>query len=134
VNLLFFAYIDKKLRPYSKSSLTLTLNEWRFNLGFSRVSDSMLFLNSWRVSSHIVRYNTSPPAIQKQQWHSREAQIELPLIECECEWAFRIYGRESNMQVVYWSIIWKIVRDCNFNKPRNYFPPAFQCFYGGFCC
>jgi hypothetical protein len=81
---------DKFIRPYSKSSLTLTLtlNEWRFNPSFSRVS--MLFLNSWRVSSHIVRYDTSPPAIQKQQWHSREAQIELPLIECECEWAFRI--------------------------------------------
>ena len=26
----------------------------------------MLFLNSWRVSSHIVRYDTNPPAIQKQ--------------------------------------------------------------------
>jgi hypothetical protein len=72
--------------PYSKSSLTL--NEWRFNLSFSWVS--MLFLNSWRVimSSHRVRYDTSPPAIQKQHWHSREAQIEPPLIECE--WAFRI--------------------------------------------
>jgi hypothetical protein len=43
----------------------------------------MLFLNNWRVSSHIERYDTSPPAIQKQQCHSREAQIELPLIECE---------------------------------------------------
>jgi hypothetical protein len=59
------------LRPYSKSSLTLI--EWKFNLSFSWVS--MLFLISWRVSSHIVRYNTNPPAIQKQQWHSREAQI-----------------------------------------------------------
>jgi hypothetical protein len=51
-------------RPYSKSSLTLTLNEWRFNLSFSWVL--MLFSNSWRVSSHRVRYETSPPAIQKQ--------------------------------------------------------------------
>jgi hypothetical protein len=52
----------------------------------------MLFLNNWRVSSHILRYeyDTNPPAIQKQQWHSREAQIELPLNESECEWAFRI--------------------------------------------
>jgi hypothetical protein len=50
----------------------------------------MLFLNSCRVSSHIVRYDTNPPAIQKLHWHSREAQIEPPLIECECEWAFRI--------------------------------------------
>jgi hypothetical protein len=53
----------KDYRPYSKSSLTL--NEWRFNLSFSRVS--MLFLNSRRVSSHIVRYDTSPPAIQKDK-------------------------------------------------------------------
>jgi hypothetical protein len=43
----------------------------------------MLFLNSWRVSSHIVRYDTNPPAIQKQQWHIREAQIEPSLFECE---------------------------------------------------
>ena len=47
--------VGNHLRLYSKSSLTLTLtltlNEWRFNLSFSRVS--MLFLNSWRVSSHI---------------------------------------------------------------------------------
>jgi hypothetical protein len=25
----------------------------------------------------ILRYDTNPPAIQEQQWHSREAQIEL---------------------------------------------------------
>jgi hypothetical protein len=78
------------MRPYSKSSLILTLNEWRFNLSFPWVS--MQFLNSWRVSSHIVSYDTSPPAIQKQQWHSREAHIELPLFECE--WAFRIQAYE----------------------------------------
>ena len=29
--------------------------------------------------------DTGPLAIQKQQWDSREAQIEPPLIECECE-------------------------------------------------
>jgi hypothetical protein len=52
----------KDIRPYSKS--TLTLNEWRFNLSFSWVS--VLFLNCSRVSSHRVRYDTSPPAIQKQ--------------------------------------------------------------------
>ena len=77
---------------------------------------SVLFLNSWRVSSHIVRYRydtlqlfknsidtqgklrlnfhslsvselleyrRNPPAIQKQHLHSREAQIEPPLFECE---------------------------------------------------
>jgi hypothetical protein len=82
------------LTTVTKSSLTLTLNEWRFNMSFSWVS--MLFLNSWRVSSHIVRYDTKPPAVQKQQWHSREAQIEPPLIECQCEWAFRIRALESH--------------------------------------
>jgi hypothetical protein len=48
----------------------------------------MLFLNSWRVS--VVHYyvTTHPLAIQNQQWQSREAQIEPPLIECE--WAFRL--------------------------------------------
>jgi hypothetical protein len=80
--------IFRNWRPYSKSSLTF--DEWRFNLSCSWVSmQTMLFLrNSWRVSSHMVRYDTSPPTIQKQQWHSSEAHIELPLIECE--WAFRI--------------------------------------------
>jgi hypothetical protein len=44
------------LRPYSKS----TLNEWKFNLSFSRVS--LLFLNSW--GSHIPYYvTTHPPAM-----------------------------------------------------------------------
>ena len=43
----------------------------------------MLFLNSWRVSSHIVRYGINPPAIQKQHWHSKEYQIEPPLFESE---------------------------------------------------
>jgi hypothetical protein len=32
--------------------------------------------NSWSVYSHIVRYETNSPAIQKQHWHSREAQNE----------------------------------------------------------
>jgi hypothetical protein len=48
----------------------------------------MLFLNSWRASATLYSATTHPPAIQKQHWQSREAQIELPLIECE--WAFRI--------------------------------------------
>jgi hypothetical protein len=43
----------------------------------------MLFLNSLRYDSY-----------SKQQWHSREAQIELLLIECECEWAFRVRALE----------------------------------------
>jgi hypothetical protein len=66
-----------------------------------------MFLNSWRVSCHIVRYDTNPPAMQKQQWHSREAQIEPPFIECECEWAFRI---RAYICVVYSSIASIIVR------------------------
>jgi hypothetical protein len=78
---------------FYKSSLTLS--EWRFNLNFSWVS--MLFLNSWRVSSHIVRYDTNPPAIQEQHWHSREAHIEPPLIECE--WAFRIRAEDPSSAI-----------------------------------
>jgi hypothetical protein len=54
------SYCD--LRPYSKSSLTL--NEWKFNLSFSRVS--LLFLNSWMTSVIPYYVTTHPPAIQKQ--------------------------------------------------------------------
>jgi hypothetical protein len=77
---------NQNLRLYSKRSHTL--NEWRFNMSFSWVS--VLFLNSWRVS--VVPYNvtTHPPATQKQHWHSRKVQIEPPLIERKCKWAFRI--------------------------------------------
>ena len=50
----------------------------------------VLFLNSLRVSSRIVRHDTNYPAIQKQHLHSREAQIEPPLFERERELAFRI--------------------------------------------
>jgi hypothetical protein len=76
------------IRPYSKS--TLILNEWRFYLSFSWVS--MLFLNSWRVS--VVPYWIYSPS-SYSNWHSRKAQIEPPLIECDCEcsecgWAFKI--------------------------------------------
>jgi hypothetical protein len=53
-------------RPYSKSSLILTLNEWKFNLSFSWVS--LLFLKSWRVSV-IPKYVTirNPLTIQKRK-------------------------------------------------------------------
>ena len=54
----------KDYRPYSKSSLTPTLNEWMFNLSFSWVL--MLFLNSWRASVIPYYVTTHPPAIQKQ--------------------------------------------------------------------
>jgi hypothetical protein len=103
---MFVMGIWQVLRPYSKSSLTL--NEWRFNLSFSWVL--MLFLNSWRVSIHIVRYDTNPPAIQKQHWHSREAQIEPPLIECECEWAFRI--RALVLSSNHFSLMGPVVKSC----------------------
>jgi hypothetical protein len=66
------------LRPYSKSSLTL--KEWRFNPSFLECQCCFWITGGW----YIVRYDTI--AIQKQHWHSREAQIEPPL----CEWAFRI--------------------------------------------
>jgi hypothetical protein len=82
------------LRPYSKSSLTL--NEWKLNLSFSRVS--LLFLNSLSVSVVPYYVTNHPPAIQKQHWHSREAQIEPPLIECE--WAFRIQALEFNAHIL----------------------------------
>jgi hypothetical protein len=42
----------------------------------------MLFLNSWMVSVVPYYVTTHPLAIQKQQWHSREAQIE-PTLEYE---------------------------------------------------
>jgi hypothetical protein len=40
---------------------------------------SVLFLNSWRVSSHIVRYDTNPAVIQKQHENSTETQGKLRL-------------------------------------------------------
>jgi hypothetical protein len=50
----------------------------------------------WAFSlfSSVVPYYViaHPPAIQKQHWHSREAQIEPPLIECEYN-KFLEYGR-----------------------------------------
>jgi hypothetical protein len=45
----YYCIYVAEYRPDSESSLTLTLNEWRFNLSFSWVS--MQFLNSWRVSA-----------------------------------------------------------------------------------
>jgi hypothetical protein len=44
-------------------------------------------------------YPPSSYSIQKQYWHSREAQIELPLIECE--WAFRIQASDINVSVYF---------------------------------
>jgi hypothetical protein len=73
------------LRPYSKSSLTL--NEWKFSLSFSRVS--LLFLN---IAGGLVSYRyyvtilTFPAAIEKQRWLNLHSCIEY---ECE-PWAFRI--------------------------------------------
>jgi hypothetical protein len=90
---------DQVLRPYSKSSLTL--NEWRFNLSFFRVS--MLFFNSWRVSGHIARYDTSSPAIQKQQWHSEKLRMNFHSLSVH-EWAFRIRA-----------LVWPKRQSSNFN-------------------
>jgi hypothetical protein len=95
-----------------------SLNEWRFNLSFSWVST--LFLNNWSVNSHIVRYDTNPAAIQKQHWHSREAQIEPPLFECES--AFRIYRRYSlyiyNLVKLLWKFKSELVFFCAIFKPN----------------
>jgi hypothetical protein len=82
----YLSLVRSHLRPYSKSWLTLTLNEWRFNQSFSWLS--VLFLNTWRVSVLPYSVTTHSPAIQKQHWQSRKAQIETRPIECE--WAFRI--------------------------------------------
>jgi hypothetical protein len=51
----------------------------------------------WMASDEPYHVTTHPPAIQKQHWQSREAQIEPPLIEYEyeCEWAFRIRAFNS---------------------------------------
>jgi hypothetical protein len=90
-------------RLYSKSSLTL--KEWRFNLSFSWVS--VLFLNSWRVSIVTYYVTTHATAIQKQHWHSREAQIDACILKAhshsmsggsiwaslECQCCFWIAGR-----------------------------------------
>ena len=63
----------RDVRPYYKSSLTL--NEWKFNLSFSRVS--LLFLNSWRVSVVPYYVTTHPPAVQ----NSIDTQEKLRLSE-----------------------------------------------------
>jgi hypothetical protein len=57
-----FSFRNTDYRPYSRSSLTF--NEWKFNLSFSRVS--LLFLNSRRASVIPYYVITHPPAIQKQ--------------------------------------------------------------------
>jgi hypothetical protein len=106
------------IRPYSKSSLTL--NEWKFNLSFSRVS--LLFLNSWRVSVIPYHVTTHLPAIQKQHWHSREAHIEPPLIECECEWAFRIQPIVFIVRIIHMQLVTKM--------PSTYFLANFQVLTG----
>ena len=66
------------LRPYSKSSLTLTLtlNEWKFNLSFSGVS--LLFLNSWRVSACHILFSDHSPSIQLFE-NSNDTQEKLRL-------------------------------------------------------
>ena len=43
-----------------------------------------LNIHSSSVSvSKLLEYERNSPVLQKQQWHSREAQIEPPFIECE---------------------------------------------------
>jgi hypothetical protein len=44
-------------RPYSKSSLALTLNEWRFNLNFSPVSLLFLLLLNSCATIALVIFN-----------------------------------------------------------------------------
>ena len=73
--------------------------EWRFNLIFP--SRSLPFLSSCRASSHILRYDTNPPAIREKQWHSRKAQIEPVFFECK--WVFMIRASVlTNSQYSLW--------------------------------
>ena len=118
------------LRLYSKSSLTL--NEWRFNLSFPWVS--MLFLNSWRFSVIPYYVTTHPPAIQKQRWPSREAQIE-PQIEpplFECEWAFIIQA-VMLMEIIVdkvWILAWHACCSLSSVKQTHLFKTSrFVCNY-----
>jgi hypothetical protein len=90
-------YLYMYLRPYSKSSLTL--NEWD-SIWASLECQCYFWIAGWWVVT-LVRYDINPPAIQKQQWHSREAQIELPLIECEC--AFRIRAKIFTTVTSIWN-------------------------------
>ena len=55
--------LNRDIRLYSKSSLTLSLNECSFILSFPLMS--LPFLNSYMESSRILRNDTNPPAIQK---------------------------------------------------------------------
>jgi hypothetical protein len=88
----------QNLRPYSKSSLTL--NEWRFNLSFSWVS--MLFLNSWRVSSHLVGVITLALQLFKNSIDTRE-KLRLNLHSLSVSVSELLeYGR--------YSIEWEIIR------------------------
>jgi hypothetical protein len=63
----------------------------RFNMSFPLVS--MLFLNSWRVSSHIVRYDTNPPAIQKTDSIDTQGKLRLNLHSLSVSELFLEYRR-----------------------------------------
>jgi predicted nuclease with RNAse H fold len=64
---------------------TDTQGKLKLNLHSLSMSVSELLENTG-VSLVPYYVTTHPPAIQKQHWHSREAQIEPPLFECECMW------------------------------------------------
>ena len=59
----------------------------------------MLFLNRWRVSSHIVRYDTNPPAIQKQHSGTQE-KLRLNLHSLSVSELLE-HGCKNNLQLVY---------------------------------
>ena len=61
---------------------------------------SLPFLNSSRVSSHILMYDTYLLPSQKWQHYSREAQIVPSLIECEHERAFKILAKVNNSVLI----------------------------------
>jgi ribosomal protein S10 len=71
------------IRAYSKS----TLNEWRFNLSFSRVS--LMFLKSWRASVIPYYVTTHPPATLS----SAEAYMKILVRK---KWARKEWWEELN--------------------------------------
>jgi hypothetical protein len=84
--------LDYNARILKAHSHSLTHTQWvevKSEL-LSSACHSWFWIARGLVSYLTMRLYTHPPAIQKQHRHLREAPTEPPLIQCECEWAFRI--------------------------------------------
>jgi hypothetical protein len=69
---------------------------------------SMLFLNSWRVSSHIVRYDINAPAIQNQQIDNQEKlRLNLHSLSVSVSQLLE-YGRKCERTRERYSRIFKV--------------------------